>query len=125
MSSSFDLVYRCYIVPAVGAALYIVFTLPLVNEIFLSWIPDPFYANLIKALIIFSLLFITCRILDILNLDECHPNCEGCATPCIGTAKNTFNNPENIQDNIVTEKDLLKNADQEDYIITITKKEKK
>jgi len=92
MVSGFDLVYRCYILPLMGAILFIVLTLPTVNDIFLDWIPNVFYSNLIKVL--FVVLFITCRILDILNLDDCHPGCSGCSTGCSGNTAN--NNPNTI-----------------------------
>lgn len=67
-----NLSYRCYILPAIGGVAYYILTLPIVTTIVADWIPDLYYANLVKALIIFVILFFACRIMDLMWTDMCH-----------------------------------------------------
>lgn len=64
--------YRCYILPIIGAIIYIILCLPIVVNIFNDWIPYYYYNILIKALIILVVLFLSCRILDIIWANQCH-----------------------------------------------------
>lgn len=69
-----NLTYRCYILPVIAAILYYILSLPLIVEIFNDWIPDYYYATLVKALIILIVLFLVCRLLDFIWTDTCHDN---------------------------------------------------
>jgi hypothetical protein len=53
---------------------YIFFSLPSVNVVFHDWIPDYSYATVMKSLLVLIILFITCRIMDIIWSDPCHDN---------------------------------------------------
>lgn len=67
-----NLSYRCYILPTVGMISYLFFALPSVNVVFQDWIPDYYYAIVMKSLLILIILFVTCRIMDIIWSDPCH-----------------------------------------------------
>lgn len=71
MTSS-NLSYRCYILPIVAAIVYVILSLPVVNAVFYDWIPDYYYSILVKSVILLIILFLTCRILDIIWTDFCH-----------------------------------------------------
>lgn len=77
MTSS-NLSYRCYILPIVAAIVYLFFSLPIIVEIFNDWIPDYYYCAVVKSLLLLMILFLTCRVLDILWVDYCHD--EQCTT---------------------------------------------
>jgi hypothetical protein len=85
-----NLSWRCYILPAIGGVVYYILTLPLVSTIFSDWIPDIYYANLVKALILFLVLFFVCRIMDLIWSDMCHDeDCINAANcDCIDAAAN-------------------------------------
>ena len=71
-----SLSFRCYILPVVGGITYVLLSLPTVVAAFEQWIPDYYYAMVTKALILVIILFITCRIMDLVWTDMCHDdNC--------------------------------------------------
>lgn len=67
-----NLSYRCYILPIVAAIVYFILSLPAVIAVFNDWIPDYYYSTLVKCLLLLTILFLTCRILDICWADMCH-----------------------------------------------------
>lgn len=67
-----NLSYRCYILPCIAAITYYILNIPYIVSMFNFWIPDYNYCNLVKSLILLIVLFITCRILDIIYCDMCH-----------------------------------------------------
>lgn len=92
-----NLSYRCYILPAIGAIGYYLLSLPIVNKIFNDWIPDYYYATLVKSLILLIILFLTCRIMDIFWTDMCHDN--SCITIAACECNNKDDNDNNGKDN--------------------------
>ena len=104
-----NLSYRCYILPAVAAIAYFILSIPSVISVFNDWIPDYYYCVFIKALLLLVILFLTCRILDILWIDVCHDeNCtNSLTTVCMSLIDNTKDNPIDTPDisseNITTE----------------------
>lgn len=67
-----NLSYRCYILPIIAAIIYYILALPPVVDMINNWIPDYYYANMAKSLILLIILFISCRIMDIIWVDMCH-----------------------------------------------------
>lgn len=68
-----NLSYRCYILPIVAGIIYVLFSLPVVEKIFLDWIPNTTYRIMTQALLLVVILFLTCRILDMYwNSSGCH-----------------------------------------------------
>lgn len=72
MGTHSNLSYRCYILPIIGAIFFYLLSLPIVNQIFYYWIPDYYYATFVKALLLLTILFLFCRLLDIYWFDYCH-----------------------------------------------------
>ena len=67
-----NLYYRCYILPIVGAITYAILMTKKSKSIFTSWVPDESYRIFTQSLIVFLVLFVTCRIMDIICVNKCH-----------------------------------------------------
>lgn len=80
-----NLSYRCYILPLVGGITYYILAYPTVDTMFSQWIPDPYYALMVKGIILIIVLFLTCRLLDLVWTDMCH------SQDCIEAATCTCN----------------------------------
>ena len=68
-----NLYYRCYILPVVGMISFILLSIPPVQMVIQDWIPDKNYAIFISSLLVLIILFITCRIMDLVwSEGHCH-----------------------------------------------------
>lgn len=50
----------CYLIPIIGALTFIILNSPLLNDIFISWIPNEDYRNFTKSLVLLAVLYIFC-----------------------------------------------------------------
>lgn len=68
-----NLSYRCYILPVIAGLIYVLFSLPIVQQIFIEWIPNTTYRVMTQSLLLVVILFLCCRILDMYwNPSGCH-----------------------------------------------------
>jgi len=89
-----NLKYRCLILPFIASILYYIISTKKVSNFFEYSIPDYHYALMIKSLLIFILLIITCRIIDNTHSDLCHDTI--CDQSLYDYCNNLLNNPDEI-----------------------------
>lgn len=72
-----NLYYRCYFLPLIAAIFFYIISYPVIYQKFEQWIPDYDYCLLCKAFILFIVLYISCRIIDLSYDTHCHDsNCD-------------------------------------------------
>ena len=60
MSITFD----CYIIPAIASLIYVLLSVPPGRQILNDWVPHYYYNVFIKAVILLTVLFVICRVVE-------------------------------------------------------------
>jgi len=68
--------WKCYVLPILAFLLFLILRCNYINSRMKYYIPNEFYLILCQATILFIILFITCRIMDIFFDGSCHNYCE-------------------------------------------------
>lgn len=67
-----NLYYRCYFLPLIAAIFFYIISYPVIYQKFEQWIPDYDYCLLCKSFILFIVLYVSCRIIDLSYDSPCH-----------------------------------------------------